>query len=129
MGLVFAGLAFLGIRLGSSQPCLTLGSEGLQAASSGLPLIPWGDVKALYRRDLTTHSVVQIVLTPAHKYERLAPKWRLSRISLERTPEGPAVSVLITSLDSPADQVCREIQEALHDFRSRSANKHLQPTP
>src|SRR5882672_3539037 len=57
MGVTFAGLAFLGLRLRSSQPYLTISSEGIRTANSGLPLIPWSDVKALYRHDLTTHSV------------------------------------------------------------------------
>jgi hypothetical protein len=128
MGLMFAGLTFLGLRLGSSRPYLTLSSEGIHVAPPGLPLIPWSDVKALYRRDLTTHSVVEIVLTPADKYERLSPRWKLSRIALEHTPEGPAVCVLITSLDAPADQVCREMQESFQNFTSKPSNKALQAT-
>jgi hypothetical protein len=126
MGLIFAGLALLGLRLNSSRPYLTLSTEGIQVARPGLPLIPWSDVRALYRRDLTTHSVVEVVLTPADKYEQLAPRWRLSRIALERTPEGPAVCVLITSLDAPADQVCQEMQQSFQDFKSTSSNKALQ---
>ena len=126
MGMMFAGLAFLGLRTRSSRPYLTLSSEGMQIAPPDFPLIPWNDVKALYRRDLTTHSVVDVVLTPADKYERLSPGWRLSRIALERTPEGPAVSVLVTSLDAPADQVCQEMQRWFQDFISKSSNKTLQ---
>ena len=128
MGVMFAGLAFLGLRIRRSQPYLTLSSEGIRIAHPGLPLIPWNDVKALYRRDLTTHSVVEVVLTPADKYERLSPRWRLSRIALERTPEGPAVSVLVTSLDAPADQVCQEMQRSFQDFISKSPNKTLPAT-
>lgn len=128
MGVMFAGLAFLGLRIRRSQPYLTLSSEGIQIAHPALPLIPWNDVKALYRRDLTTHSVVEVVLTPADKYERLSPRWRLSRIALERTPEGPAFSVLVTSLDAPADQVCQEMQRSFRDFISKSSNKTPQAT-
>jgi hypothetical protein len=125
MGVMFAGLAVMGLRLSSSRPYLSLSSEGIELAHLGLPLIPWSDVKALYRRDLMTHSVVEIVLRHTDKYERLAPRWRLSRIALERTPEGPAVCVLITSLDAPPDRVVEAMQQAFQDFVSKSSNTRI----
>ena len=125
MGLVSGTFAFGALRRSASRPYVTLNSEGIQTANPGLPFIPWSDVKALYRHDLTTHSVVKVVLTSADKYAKLAPRWKLSKVAMERTPNGLAVCFLITSLDVPPDQVCREFRQTFENSQSEKPPQSL----
>src|ERR1051325_1042355 len=95
------------------EPYITVSPEGLRIPTTGMPLIPWRDIRELRLRRDIWHSYIDLFLHSRDAYICRLAGWRRVLAKLRRKTGDGDLSFIISSLDTPPDEIYQAMQRFL----------------
>jgi hypothetical protein len=120
-GALFTCLIIFAVRqMWKKEPYILVDRQGIHFPASGFPVILWPEIYQMRRRiDIWGHRYIDLFIREEEEYVRKLNGWRWLQFKLTRRIGDP-VSIVISSLDVPPEEIYKILQSHLPPSNSAS---------